>query len=114
MAGSVSPWLPDRLMGTDQRTLLGEALSEAVAKRVAARVAFDGSSGMPAAARLALRVELEKARAAEAAAQQAGVRAGWMAGKFHNAPDLDRAVQVPLAGLLADARCDGGGLAQVA
>ncbi|MGA3703313.1 hypothetical protein ACI2TA_08185 [Ralstonia nicotianae] len=99
-------------MTVEQDALHGQALYGAMAKHAAARAEFDSSSGMPATARLALRAELEKACATEAAARQAGIRAGWTAGKFHNAPDLDLAVQVHLAGLLADAR--SGGLTQAA
>ncbi len=112
MAGSVPSRLPDRLMTVEQDALYGQALYGATAKHVAARAEFDGSTGMPAAARLALRAELEKARMAEAAARRGSIEAAWMAERFHNVPDLELAVQVRIAGLLADAR--SGGLAQVA
>lgn len=111
MAGRLPSRLPDRLMSVEQDALYGQALYGAMAKHVAARAEFDGSTGMPAAARLALRAELEKARMAEAAVRRGSIEAGWTAGKFHNAPDLDRVVRVHLVGLLADAR--SGGLAQV-
>ncbi|WP_316894963.1 hypothetical protein [Ralstonia mannitolilytica] len=98
-------------MTVEQHALHGQSLYGAMAKHVAARAEFAGSTGMPAATRLALRAELEKARTAEAAARRGPIEAGWTAGKFHDMPDLELAVQVHLAGLLADAR--SGDLAQV-
>jgi len=111
MAGSVPSWLSHGLMAAELDASHGQALYGVTAKRAAARAEFDDSSGMPAADRLALRAELEKALMAEAAARHGLIEAGWTAGKFLNAADLELAVQVHLAGVLADAR--SGGLAQV-
>ena len=102
-------WLPSRLphrmmMAAPKEARHGSAVLDAIAEHEAARAAFDGSGDSPAAVRLVLRADLEQARTAEASVRRAAVEAGWSAGKFGKAPNLSRAVQVHVAGLLADGR----------
>lgn len=91
-------------MDNRQEARHGTAVLEAIANHEAARAAFDGSGDSPAAVRLVLRANLEQARTAEAGARRAGIEAGWREGKFGKAPNLSRAVEVHVSGLLADAR----------
>lgn len=92
------------MMAASQEARHGSAVLDAIAEHEAARAAFEGSGDRPAVVRLVLRASLEQARTAEASARRAAIEAGWGAGKFGKAPNVSRAVQVHVSGLMADAR----------